>query len=46
MERLVCMAQLGCIHRDVADSEDLSGLSYITPEVKEKLHGLHLFIHG
>ena len=43
VERLVCMAQLGCIHQNVADSEDLSGLSYITPEVKEKLYGLPSF---
>ena len=40
MERLVCMAQLGCVRRDETDDEDLSGLSYVALEVKEKLCGL------
>ena len=43
VERLVCMAQLGCVRRDEADGEDLLGLSYVTPEVKEKLRGLPSF---
>ena len=44
VERLVCMVQFGCVRWDEADSEDLSGLSYITPEVKEKLRGLPSFL--
>ena len=40
VERLVCMAQLGCVHRDEVDGEDFSGLTYVTHEVKEKLRGL------
>ena len=40
MERLVCMAQFGCVCQD----EDLSVLSYVTPEMKEKLRGLPSFL--
>ena len=41
VERLVCMAQLGCVHWDEVDGKDsVSGLAYVTHEVKEKLRGL------
>ena len=43
VERLVCMAQLGCIHQDEVDGEDFSGLTYVTDKVKEKLRGLPSF---
>ena len=38
VERLVFMAQLGCVHRDaeVDGGEDFLGLTYVTHEVKEK----------
>ena len=41
VERLVYMAQLGCVHWDEVDGKDLvSVLTYVTHEVKEKLRGL------
>ena len=43
VERLVCMAQLACVHRDEVDGEDISGLTCVTHEVKEKLRGLPSF---
>ena len=45
VERLVCMAQLGCVHRDteVDGGEDFLSLTYVTHEVKEKLRTLPSF---
>ena len=45
VERLVCMAQLGCVHRDAADGEDsvLGLLTFVTHKVKEEFRGLPSF---
>ena len=41
VERIVCMAELGCVHRpDEAKSADLSGLTYLTDHVRTKLQSL------
>ena len=44
MERLVCMAQFGCVHRDEVDGAEDSGLTYVTDEVKEKLCSSFSFV--
>ena len=43
VERIACMAQLGCIRTRDNGDDDATNLSYITSEVKEKLRGLPKF---
>ena len=47
VERCLCIAQLGCVHGEKVEDDDLLGLHYVTKEVKEKLCVLTLlFICG